>query len=97
MAYLTNFRNINCESFKEDEITEKIKPAKKLYSLIVTHQSGVDSLEIYQMREKAKPRTQEENYTVERMYAILNSVDVMLIQNYVFNKLLITVEQLREE
>ncbi len=97
MAYLTNFRNINCENFKGDEIAERIKIAKKLYSLIVTRQSGVDSLEIYQMREKAKLRTQEENYTVERMYAVLNSGDVMLIQNYVFNKLLITVEQLKEE
>ena len=97
MTYLNNFRNINCESFKEDEIAEKTKPAKKLYSLIVTHQSRVDSLEIYQMREKVKPRTQEENYTVERMYAVLNSGDVMLIQNYVFNKLLINIEQLREE
>ncbi len=97
MAYLTNFRNINCENFKGEEIAEKIKTAKKLYSLIVKHQSEVDSLEVYQMREEGKPRTPEGNYTVERMYAVLNSEDVMLIQNYVFNKLLITVEQLREE
>jgi len=97
MTYLNNFRNINCENFKGNEIAERIKTTKKLYSLIVTHKSRVDSLEIYQMREETKLRTQEENYTVERMYAILNSGDVMLIQNYVFNKLLITVEQLKEE
>ena len=49
------------------------------------------------MRDKNKIRTHEENYTVERMYATLNDGDVMLIQNYVFNKLLITIEQLKEQ
>ena len=57
----------------------------------------MDSLIIYQMRDKDKPKTEAEKYTVERMYAVLNSGDVMLIQNYVFNKLLITIDELKGE
>jgi len=93
--YLNFFKKINCESFKNNNIREKLEESKKLYSLIVAHQNGVDSLSIYQMREEGKPRTKQEQYTVERMYAILNSGDVMLIQNYVFNKLLITIDELK--
>ena len=48
------------------------------------------------MRDKEKVRKKEENYIVERMYATLNDGDLMLIQNYVFNKLLITIDQLKE-
>ena len=48
------------------------------------------------MRDNSKPKTKEDNYTVERMYATLNGGDVMLIQKYVFNKLLITIDQLTE-
>ena len=48
------------------------------------------------MRDKSKIRTQEQNYAVEGMYATLNDGDVMLIQSYVFNKLLITIDQLKE-
>ena len=49
------------------------------------------------MRDKDKQKTEAEKYTVERMYAVLNSGDVMLIQNYVFNKLLITIDELKGE
>ena len=94
--YLNKYRNINCESYKDEKIKEKLTIENKLYSLIVAHQNGTDTLKVYQMRDKNKIRTHEENYTVERMYATLNDGDVMLIQNYVFNKLLITIKQLKE-
>ena len=97
LSYLNLFQNINCESFKDESVREKLADEKKLYTFIIEHQNGVDSLSIYQMRDKKKSKTEAEKYTVERMYAVLNSGDVMLIQNYVFNKLLITVEQLKEE
>ena len=96
-SYLNLFQNINCETFKTENVRVKLKESKKLYSLIVAHQNGVDSLIIYQMRDKDKPKTEAEKYTVERMYAVLNSGDVMLIQNYVFNKLLITIDELKGE
>ena len=97
MIFHNLFQNINCETFKTENVRVKLKESKKLYSLIVAHQNGVDSLIIYQMRDKDKPKTEAEKYTVERMYAVLNSGDVMLIQNYVFNKLLITIDELKGE
>ena len=33
---------------------------------------------------------------VERMYATLNDGEVMLIQNYVFNKVFISIDELKE-
>jgi len=96
-TYLNLFQNINCETFKQESVRAKLEESKKLYALIVAHQNGVDSLIIYQMRDKDSPKTEAEKYTVERMYATLNSGDVMLIQNYVFNKLLITIDELKGE
>lgn len=96
-SYLNQYKKINCESFKNENVKEKLVVEKKLYSLIISHQTKVDSLIIYQMRDDKSPRTKEDNYTVERMYATLNSGDVMLIQNYVFNKLLITIDELKGE
>jgi hypothetical protein len=94
-SYLNLFQNINCETFKQESVRGKLEESKKLYALIVAHQNRVDSLIIYQMRDKDRPKTEAEKYTVERMYATLNSGDVMLIQNYVFNKLLITIDELK--
>ncbi len=97
LSYLNLFQNINCESFKDESVREKLVDEKKLYTFIIGHQNGMDSLRIYQMRDKEKPKTEAEKYTVERMYATLNSGDIMLIQNYVFNKLLITIDELKGE
>ena len=95
--YLNKYKKVNCESFKYERKKETLITEKKLYTLIVTHQKGMDILNIYQMRDKVKEKKKEENYTVDRMYATLNDGDVMLIQNYVFNKLLITINELKEQ
>ena len=96
LTYLRNYKNINCESYKNADTREKLLADNKLYSLNISHQYGTDTLKIYLMRDKEKVRKKEENYIVERMYATLNDGDLMLIQNYVFNKLLITIDQLTE-
>ena len=97
LSYLNLFQDINCESLKDESVMEKLVDEKKLYTFIIRHQNRMDSLSIYQMRDKEKPKTEAEKYTVERMYATLNSGDIMLIQNYVFNKLLITIHELKRE
>ena len=38
----------------------------------------------------------EESFNVERMYATINNKELMLIQNYVFNKVLITIDELKK-
>ena len=39
-------------------------------------------------------KTKEENFTVDRKYATLNNGELMLIQDYVFNKVLINIAEL---
>ena len=41
-------------------------------------------------------KTKEENFTVDRKYATLNNGELMLIQDYVFNKVLINIAELRK-
>jgi hypothetical protein len=38
--------------------------------------------------------TKKDNFNVERKYATLNDGDLMIIQNYVFNKVLINIKEL---
>ena len=40
--------------------------------------------------------TKKENFNVERMFATINNGEVMLIQNYVFNKVLINIHEITE-
>ena len=88
LGLLNSFENLNCESFKEKH---KIKFATQLHELIVNS----DTLRTYQIKQDTV-KTKSENFTVERMYATLNNGDVMLIQNYVFNKVLITLNELKK-
>ena len=54
-----------------------------------------DTLKTYQIKQDTV-KTKSENFTVERMYATLNNSDAMLIQDYVFNKVLITLNELKK-
>ena len=87
LGLLNSFENLNCESFKEKY---KIEFATQLHELIVNS----DTLRTYQIK-KDTVKIKSENFTVERMYATLNNSDVMLIQDYVFNKVLITLNELK--
>lgn len=85
---LNSFKLLNCESYKDEK--EKIVFATPLHELIV----NTDTLRIYAtggLIEKNK----DENFNVKRMYATLNNGELMLIQDYVFNKVLITISQLQ--
>lgn len=88
LGLLNSFETLNCESFKEKY---KIEFSTQLHELIVNS----DTLRTYQIKQDTV-KTKSENFTVERMYATLNNNDVMLIQNYVFNKVLITLNQLKK-
>ena len=85
---LNSFEKLNCETYK---VKRKIDFSTQLHELIVNS----DTLRTYKLsvgKEKAK----EENFTVDRMYATVNNGDLMLIQNYVFNKVLITLNELKK-
>ena len=85
----SNFLKLNCEAFKLSET--KVDELQKIEQLIVNS----DTLTTYQMYS-SQVLTKKDNYTVERKYAILNNGDIMIIQNYVFNKVLINIEELRK-
>ncbi len=96
ITYLNLFNNINCEAYRNEDARDKLTDEKKIFSLIIEHNNGIDSLDIYEIRSKGEPRQESEKYTAQRMYANNNSGDIMLIQNYVFNKLLININELIE-
>ena len=90
LQLLNSFKLLNCESYKDEK--EKIAFATPLHELIV----NTDTLRTYAiggLREKNK----DENFNVKRMYATLNNGELMLIQDYVFNKVLITISQLQQQ
>ena len=88
LQLLNSFKLLNCESYKNEK--EKIAFATPLHELIV----NTDTLRTYAIGGLIE-KTKEENFTVKRMYATLNNGELMLIQDYVFNKVLITINQLQ--
>ena len=54
---------------------------------------NLDTLRIYSISD-LDTKTKEDNFTVARKYATLNNSEVMLIQDYVFNKVLININEL---
>jgi len=88
LQFLNAFKLLNCESYKDEK--EKIEFATPLHELIVNN----DTLRTYAIAGKLI-KGKEDKFTVKRMYATLNNGGLMLIQDYVFNKVLITIDQLQ--
>ena len=57
---------------------------------------NTDTLKIYHILNNSKQNNDELNFNVNRKYAILNNKQLMLIQDYVFNKVLININELVE-
>ena len=88
LQLLNSFKLLNCESYKD--VKEKIEFATPLHELIVNN----DTLRTYAIGDNLI-KGKEDNFNVKRMYATLNNGELMLIQDYVFNKVLITIDQLQ--
>ena len=89
LQFLNAFKLLNCESFKEKK--ERKESATLLHELIVNN----DTLRTYSIGNGKLIKDKEDNFTVKRMHATLNNGELMLIQDYVFNKVLITIDQLQ--
>ncbi len=89
LKLLNSFENLNCESFKNSK--NKIDFDTQLEELVVNS----DTLRTYKISE-LETKNKEDNFTVERKYATLNSGELMLIQDYVFNKVLINITELKK-
>tara|TARA_B100001250_G_scaffold376562_1_gene364920 strand:- start:5188 stop:6129 length:942 start_codon:yes stop_codon:yes gene_type:complete len=86
---LNSFQKINCESYKKNN--NKFATSNLTEELIINS----DTLRIYKISDVVS-KSKEENFTVDRKYATLNDGEVMLIQDYVFNKVLININDLLE-
>lgn len=91
--FINNFNRLNCESFKSDK-EDRLKNNPPLHIILVTHHGKTDTLRTYLLAENLHEKNPEYNFNVERMYATLNNQELMLIQGYVFNKVLITLNEL---
>jgi CxxC motif-containing protein len=89
LQFLNAFKLLNCESFKD--IKERKESTTPLHELIVNN----DTLRTYSIGNGKLVKDKEDNFTVKRMHATLNNGELMLIQDYVFNKVLITIDQLQ--
>ncbi len=87
--YINNLKTVNCESFKDNNSNINLK--NQLHELIINN----DTLRTYAIGD-SKNKKKEESFNVERMYATINNKELMLIQNYVFNKVLITIDELKK-
>jgi len=89
LQFLNAFQLLNCESYKDDK--EKIEFTTPLHELIL----NTDTLRTYAIGNGKLIKDKKDNFTVKRMYATLNNGELMIIQDYVFNKVLITIDQLQ--
>ena len=89
--YFNNFSNIECEKFKGFDID--LSNEKQLYQLTIKHNNKSEILDVFSFSKKNNNSNQSEP-NVERMYAVLNNGEYMLIQKYVFNKVFISIEDL---
>jgi hypothetical protein len=88
LSLLNAFKLLNCESYKNEK--EKIEFSTPLHEVIVNN----DTLRTYAIGNGKLLKDKKDNFTVKRMHATLNNGELMLIQDYVFNKVLITINQL---
>ena len=93
IKYLNNFSQLNSENFKGNNID--ISNEKLIYRLKINHDNKEDILETYTF-SKTNNNNNNSKPNVERMYARLNNGEFLLIQNYVFNKVFISIDELKE-
>ena len=85
---LNSFKKINCEAFKKNK--KRIANSKQIEELIINN----DTLRTYQISDSLSI-SREDNFNVKRKFATLNNGDLMLIQDYVFNKILISIDEIK--
>ena len=93
IKYLNNFSQLNSENFKGNNID--ISNEKLIYRLKINHDNKEDILDTYTF-SKTNNNSNNSKPNVERMYARLNNGEFLLIQNYVFNKVFISIDELKE-
>ena len=86
--FLNSFNNLNVEKYLNDSLKNNLSnPYKKI---IIYSKNKIDSLEFYTLNSEQDDDIK--NYNIKRKIAIKNNEDVCLVQDYVFNKVLINID-----
>ena len=83
------FKDLKCGAYKPNLEKDNFDLIKKIY---ITTKSTTDSLLIYD-KTKTQSTKKEFNPSVEYKYSSFNNSDLFIIQNNIFNKVLITLEE----
>ena len=81
---LNSFSSLNCEKYKEENNIAKLNPIEQL----IVNQDTLVTYSFYNNQSS-------DNKNISRKYAKLNNGELMIIQDYVFNKVLINISDLR--
>lgn len=90
LNYINCFKSLKCESYK-DVIIDK---DDALYNIDIKTEKKIFNLKIFSFNKKNK-NANNSAPNVERYYAQINDGEVLLIQKYVFNKLFISIDDLK--
>lgn len=90
LNYINNFSNLKCESFKDITINKN----DILYNINIKTKLKLFNLKVYSFNKKNN-NANNSAPNVERYYAKINDGEVILIQKYVFNKLFISIDDLK--
>tara|TARA_B100001287_G_scaffold275877_1_gene284859 strand:- start:500 stop:1459 length:960 start_codon:yes stop_codon:yes gene_type:complete len=83
------FTDLHCGPYKPELKKNNFELIKKIY---ITTKNTTDSLYIYD-KTKFQNSLKEFNSSVEYMYASFNDSELVVIQNNIFNKVLISIEE----
>ena len=86
--FLNSFTNLNVEKYLNDTLKNNLNnPSKKL---IIYSKNNIDSLVFYTINSEQDDDSND--YNIKRKIAIKNNKDICLVQDYVFNKVLINID-----
>ena len=86
--FLNSFTNLNAEKYLNDTLKNNLNnPSKKL---IIYSKNNIDSLVFYTINSEQDDDSND--YNIKRKIAIKNNEDICLVQDYVFNKVLINID-----
>ena len=86
--FRNSFTNLNVEKYLNDTLKNNLNnPSKKL---IIYTKNNIDSLVFYKINSEQDDDTND--YNIKRKIAIKNNEDICLVQDYVFNKVLINID-----
>ena len=90
--FIHSFGKLQCGAYKIKLDINNLNINKQI---IIHHEKGSDTLTTYQIKEVYK-NTKESESNVEILFAKWNNSDLIIIQKNIFNKVLITLDEIKQ-